>query len=101
MSEENDLMQNLAGVSEVVQTAVTALAKEKEGDTVMDNVEDVVVALTEKYFDKGFDAGLEALKKAIPGDQFDGIATMILQHFQPAFKAAVLKLEDSIDGKVG
>lgn len=88
-------------LGEVAEVALTALAKEKEGDTVMDNVEDVVVGLTEKYFDPAFEAGLEALKKAIPGEQFDGIATLIIQHFQPAAKAKMIEIQDRIDGKVG
>lgn len=70
-------------------------------DTILDVVENLVADVVEKHFDAAFEAGLEAVKKAIPGEQFDGIATIILQHMQSTLKKEVLKLVDKIDKKVG
>lgn len=95
-------MEDKKILADVGEAVLEGLAKPaKPDDTTMDKVENVAVSLIEKLFDPAFEAGLEALKKAIPGEQFDGIATLFIQHFQPAAKAKSLELADLIDKKVG
>lgn len=79
----------------------SASVEAKEADGVMDVIEEIVEETFEVGFDKLFAEGLELVKKAIPGEQFDGIATVLLTQVKPHIKSGSLKLIDKIDGKKG
>lgn len=79
----------------------SASVEAKEADGVLDVVEEIVEQVVEVSFDKLFEEALDLVKKAIPGEQFDGIATVLLTQMKPHLKNGVLSLVDKIDKKVG
>jgi len=86
---------------EAAQEITTQAVETKEADGVLDVVEEIVEQVVEVAFDKLFEESLVLIKQAIPGEQFDGIATVLLTQMKPHLKKGVLALVDKIDKKVG